>query len=105
MSNWVRSFFLKTLPPYLLINLPINKAKFIQQSNSTDKTAQNNQNTTKTLTSALDKIKQSPTEGYVYPAEVNRAIRNALFIAYHLDNENAYENVNMFVIFLFKTFY
>ena len=99
MSPWLRRLFLQTLPPYLLISLP-KKA-----DDPRDRT--NELKNQKTIFSAFrtadadDTTKpfgaQSPSTadsaGYIYPAELNRAIRNALYISYHLDNETSYETV------------
>lgn len=92
MSPFIRKFFLRTLPPYLLINLPkpesTNQNKTIFNSFKTDPNKDEDNTTNLPFTS-------SATEGYIYPPEVNRAIRNTLFIAYHLNNENSYETVSL----------
>lgn len=137
MSPWLRRLFLQTLPPYLLINLP--EFKTVQSTTDDDarsthrtlfnayRNAQhlmNNPNnhhtkfrdhdesdhTTKRFTSGLQHRIQSPTgDGYIYPPELNRAIRNCLFIAYHLDNEDAYEHVSglyaQFSVYVIKNLY
>lgn len=99
MSPWLRRLFLKTLPPYLLISLPEKPADPRDLTNELK-----NQ---KSIFSAFQTARHSaagdgddddttkPSDsGYIYPAELNRAIRNALYISYHLDNETSYETVS-----------
>uniref|UniRef100_A0AAN0LHM2 Nicotinic acetylcholine receptor n=1 Tax=Polyphagotarsonemus latus TaxID=1204166 RepID=A0AAN0LHM2_9ACAR len=83
MSPWSKTFFLKTLPPYLLIDLSIENQKFLLSSNN---------NITTNIKTFASKSIQTPTTGYIYSAEINRAIRNTLFIAYHLENKDTFEN-------------
>ena len=104
MSPFIKRFFIQTLPRYLLINLPTKTAaqQTKSKANKNQKIILNlfknindieNSDTTKPFISPLQRIQSPTAEDYVYPTEVNRAIRNAMFIAYHLDNENSYQNV------------
>lgn len=108
MSPWLRRLFLQTLPPYLLISLPkkqldprdrTNELKNQKSIFSAFRTAQHSADADDTTKSfdAPAQDRQSPSTadsaGYIYPAELNRAIRNALYISYHLDNESSYQTV------------
>ena len=101
MSPWLRRLFLKTLPPYLLISLPTKQAdprdhtNELKNQKSIFSAFQTVRHSATAATDDDDTTKPSNSAGYIYPAELNRAIRNALYISYHLDNETSYETVSL----------
>ena len=95
MSPWLRRLFLKTLPPYLLISLPKPQADPRELTNEF-KDQKSIFSAFRAGRPSADDAADEPSaadSGYIYPAELNRAIRNALYISYHLDNETSYQMV------------